>query len=231
MSSFPVADALRGAGPIESPRGRLPRRFLSKNGGSIGLERLPAEGGARLIEMYLAFQPRGSFQGLPPLKDAVCVKWVREMLATGIHAVATGRTTGTDPSSPTPQSVPPPAGLVGHAGLFPINPQKCEMLVVVCPSYQNLGIGTELVRSCVDLAGELGFERIWLPVDATNVRARHIYRKCGFEYVSNQARPRIGHGLPLRPKRAADRSGPDGLPIVGLPPARPPRMRSAFKGH
>ena len=53
-------------------------------------------------------------------------------------------------------------------------------------SYQNLGIGTELVRSCVDLAGELGFERIWWPVDATNVRARHIYRKCGFEYVSNQ---------------------------------------------
>ena len=38
-------------------------------------------------------------------------------------------------------------------------PAECEMLVVVCPAFQNLGIGTELVRSCIDLAGELGFER------------------------------------------------------------------------
>ena len=60
------------------------------------------------------------------------------------------------------------------------------MLVVVCPGFQNLGIGTELVRSCIDLAAELGFQQIWLPVDATNVRARHVYRKCGFEYVSNK---------------------------------------------
>ena len=148
--------------------------------------------------MYLAFQPRGSFQGLPPIKDEVCVKWVREMLATGVHIVAIDR----------------PAGLVGHTGLFPVNRQKCEMLVVVCPDYQNLGIGTELVRSCVALAGELGFERIWLPVDATNVRARHIYRKCGFEYVSNQqglgldmvchVRPRhsCGQITPRRPCRS-----------------------------
>ena len=76
--------------------------------------------------------------------------------------------------------------IVGHAALFPINDKKCEMLVVVCPGFQNLGIGTELVRSCIELADELGFERIWLPVDATNVRARHVYRKCGFEYVSNK---------------------------------------------
>ena len=76
--------------------------------------------------------------------------------------------------------------IVGHAALFPVNDKKCEMLVVVCPGFQNLGIGTELVRSCIDLAAELGFERIWLPVDATNVRARHVYRKCGFEYVSNK---------------------------------------------
>ena len=55
------------------------------------------------------------------------------------------------------------------------------MLVVVCPGFQNLGIGTELVRSCIEVADELGFQRIWLPVDATNVRARHVYRKCGFE--------------------------------------------------
>ena len=133
----------------ESPRQPPPATvFVARMAIRSNLERLPAESGRRLIEMYLAYQPRGSFQGLPPFKDEVCVKWVREMLATGVHVVAIDQR----------------ACLIGHTGLFPINPQKCEMLVVVCPDYQNLGIGTQLVRSCIELAGELGFERIWLPV-------------------------------------------------------------------
>jgi RimJ/RimL family protein N-acetyltransferase len=147
----------------------LPRTFRGKNGLPVELHRLADRAGRRLIDMYLAFKPRNSFQGLPPLKDEVCVRWVQDMLRDGIHVVA--QSAGT--------------ALVGHSALFPINPQKCEMLVVVCPGFQDLGIGTELVRSCVDLAGELGFGRIWLPVEATNVRARHVYRKCGFEYMSN----------------------------------------------
>jgi RimJ/RimL family protein N-acetyltransferase len=148
----------------------LPRPFVGKNGMTIHLHRLPPEEGNRLIDMYLAFQPRNSFQGLPPIKDEVCIKWVREMLVTGIHITAESAE----------------KALVGHSALFPVNQHKCELLVVVCPGFQNLGIGTELVRSCIELAEELGFERIWLPVDATNVRARHVYRKCGFEYDSNK---------------------------------------------
>ena len=100
--------------------------------------------------MYLAFEPRNSFQGLPPIKDAVCISWVRDMLRTGINVVATCDG----------------VGIVGHTALFPINQHKCEMLVVVCPGFQNVGIGTELVQTCIDLADELGYQRIWLPVDA-----------------------------------------------------------------
>jgi RimJ/RimL family protein N-acetyltransferase len=147
----------------------LPRTFQGKNGLPVELHRLADDAGGPLIDMYLTYKPRNSFQGLPPLKDEVCVRWVQDMLRDGIHVVAQAAGTA----------------LVGHAALFPINPQKCEMLVVVCPGFQDLGIGTELVRSCVDLAAELDFQRIWLPVEATNVRARHIYRKCGFEYTSN----------------------------------------------
>jgi len=167
----------------------LPRSFAGKNGLPIEIHRLPDDAGQRLIDMYLAFQPRNSFQGLPPIKDEVCVRWVREILVTGIHVTAVpSRSAGLRPAqkdageTPALQNQP----IIGHAAIFPVNPQKCEMLVVVCPGFQNLGIGTELVRSCIDLAAELGFERIWLPVDATNVRARHVYRKCGFEYVSNK---------------------------------------------
>jgi RimJ/RimL family protein N-acetyltransferase len=185
-----------------TPLGGVARHFDCKNGNAIELRRLPAEGGQQLIEMYLAFQPRGSFQGLPPIKDQVCIKWVREMLATGVHVVA----------------IDGPAGFIGHTALFPVNQQKCEMLVVVCPNYQNLGIGTELVRSCIALSEELGFERIWLPVDATNVRARHIYRKCGFEYVSNKQGRELDMVCHLRPANTVrTENAPMALPIVNLP--------------
>ena len=50
--------------------------------------------------------------------------------------------------------------IVGHTALFPVNRQKCEMLVVVCPGFQNVGIGTELVRTCIDLADELGLPEL-----------------------------------------------------------------------
>jgi RimJ/RimL family protein N-acetyltransferase len=148
----------------------LPRTTAAKNGLPVELQLLPADAAPRLIDMYLSYQPRNSFQGLPPIKDAVCVNWVRDMLRTGINVIALADR----------------VSIVGHTALFPINQQKCEMLVVVYPAFQNVGIGTELVRTCIDLAYELGHERIWLPVDATNVRARHIYKKCGFEYVSSK---------------------------------------------
>jgi GNAT superfamily N-acetyltransferase len=166
--------------------GCLPRSFAAKNGVHVELRLLDA--GQRLIDMYLAFRPRNCFQGLPPLKDAVCVSWVQDVLRTGVNVIAqaiNGTGLINDPADVRSASASS-AELIGHTALFPVNRKKCEMLVVVCPGFQNLGIGTELVRSCIDLAAELGFERIWLPVDATNLRARHVYRKCGFEYVSNQ---------------------------------------------
>ncbi len=151
----------------------LPRRAAAKNGLSCDFRLLPRGGGActqRLIDMYLGFQPRNCFQGLPPVKDAACVRWVQEMLGTGFNVVADCG----------------PHGMIGHAALFPVNAHKCEMLAVVCPEFQNIGIGTELVRSCLLLAEELGIEKIWLEVSAANLRARHVYRKCGFECASTR---------------------------------------------
>ena len=88
--------------------------------------------------------------------------------------------------------------MAGHAALFPINDERCEMLVVVSPPFQNVGIGTQLSRCIVQLAYEAGFERIWLPVEATNVRARHVYAKCGFEYLPADDVRELEMGLDLR---------------------------------
>lgn len=173
----------------QTPHRCLPRKFQGKNGVAVALDRLPNGAGQRLIDMYLAYRPRNSFQGLPPIKDEVCIRWVRDMLANGIHLVAApiaDSESAKNRAGETPAIGNTEPAVIGHAALFPVDTQKCEMLVVVCPSFQNIGIGTELVRSCIELAAELGFQRIWLPVDSTNVRARHVYRKTGFEYVSQE---------------------------------------------
>jgi RimJ/RimL family protein N-acetyltransferase len=150
----------------------LPRKFFDKHRQLLRLELLAEPAHERLLAMYLAFQPRNCFQGLPPIRDEVCTQWVRGMIGTGVNLVA--------------ESVE--QAVVGHAALFPINREKCEMLVVVSPTHQNAGIGTELVRGCLAVAAELSFTRIWLPVEATNVRARRVYEKCGFRYVSPPGR-------------------------------------------
>jgi GNAT superfamily N-acetyltransferase len=146
----------------------LPRKFFNKTGELLRLELLSKDAHGRLLAMYLAFQPRNCFQGLPPIRDEVCVKWIHGMIETGVNLLAESA----------------PGEVVGHAAIFPINPRKCELLVVVSHEHQNTGIGTELVRGCIAVAAELDFERIWLPVEAKNIRARRVYEKCGFAYVS-----------------------------------------------
>lgn len=153
----------------EEPLHSLPRAFINKQGEAILVHLLDGLVTPRLVEMYLAFQPRNSFQGLPPVKDAACVKWVEQMAANATNLVALSFA----------------KGVVGHAALFPMKDAACEFLVVVAPPFQNTGIGTELTRSAVQVSYEIGFEKMWLDVDATNVRARHVYKKCGFDYLSD----------------------------------------------
>jgi RimJ/RimL family protein N-acetyltransferase len=76
---------------------------------------------------------------------------------------------------------------------------------------QNLGIGTRLTTCAVQLADALGYDKIWLPVDATNVRARHIYAKCGFEYVAQDSGRELDMCLDLAQRRTGL------LPLVPAP--------------
>jgi len=186
--------------------GNFPRDFLTKNRQLLRLQLLEENLHRRLVETYLIFQPRNSFQGLPPIKDEVCVKWVEEMIRTGINLVA----------------ICSEAGIVGHTALFPINDNKCEMLVVVWPRLQNVGIGTELTRCCVEMACKLGFEKIWLPVDAINLRARHIYVKCGFEYASHKLSRELDMVCDLSRRRVSrnqDGMAPSAQFTVHCPPS------------
>jgi len=165
----------------------LPYAFVNKNGAPLWVTMLDEARRRQLIEMYLAYQPRNSFSGLPPIKDAVCVRWVEKMAATGINLVALclGE------------------GLVGHVALFPIDRVTCEILAVVSPPEQGLGIGTELIRCAIRLARQRGFRTIRLVVESSNHIARHVYEKCGFEYLTDDLAGELDMSLDLRPSTSA----------------------------
>jgi CBS domain-containing protein/GNAT superfamily N-acetyltransferase len=189
---------------------RLPQAFITRKGEAVLIKTLDEKTCPGLMHMYLTFQPRGSFQGLPPLTDAACAKWVRYMIQSGINLVALSFG----------------EGVVGHCALFPIDEQVCETLVVVHPPFQNVGIGTQLTRCSVQLAYEIGFERIWLPVEATNVRARHVYKKCGFEYLPGGDERELEMALNLKryhdilSTSVAEIMNPDVIVIRGDQPCR-----------
>lgn len=121
--------------------------------------------------MYLGFRPRNCFNGLPPINDDACVRWVEQMMDTGVNLIA----------------ISCEQGMVGHTALFPMGERTCETIVVVLPEHQQAGIGSQLARCGVQLSYELGFEKIWLCVEARNQVARHVYSRCGFRYVAHAA--------------------------------------------
>lgn len=145
-----------------------PHTFLDKKNEPIIIKFLDDPLNDQLFDLYLHQVPRNSFDGLPPIKDAACMKWVQEMIATGINLVA----------------ISIEGGLVGHAALFPMNENMCEMFLVVSPYYQHSGIGFQLTRCIIQLASELGYKKIWLYGEMRDQTAKHLYKKCGFEYLS-----------------------------------------------
>ena len=161
---------------------RSPQAFITKKGDAVLIRTLDDKTCQGLVDMYLAYQPRSAFQGLPPITDEACVKWVGYMIQSGINLVALSFG----------------EGVVGHTVLFPIDEKVCELLVVVSPKWQNAGIGTQLTRCSVQMAYEMGFDRLWLPVARTNLRARHVYKKCGFEYLVAGDRHELEMALDLK---------------------------------
>ena len=164
----------------------FPHAFINKKAEAILIRTLEAKQHRQLTEMYLAYEPRSSFAGLPPIADEACVRWVEEMIENAVNLLA----------------VSFEEGVTGHAALFPIDEQDCEVLVVVSPHHQKIGIGTELTRCLIQLAHELDFDRMKLNVEARNHVARHVYEKCGFHYNSRHLRDELDMSLDLETYRS-----------------------------
>ena len=57
---------------------------------------------------------------------------------------------------------------------------KAELGITVHDDYQNLGVGTELIKHLLHIAHKSGLKKVHLIVNTSNKRAIHVYEKFGF---------------------------------------------------
>lgn len=74
--------------------------------------------------------------------------------------------------------------IVGGASIHPRTDKRshvAEFGIFIKNGYRNQGLGTNLTDTFTKIAAEHGFEAIQLSVYATNKRAFHVYKKCGYK--------------------------------------------------
>ena len=138
-----------------------------KNGRSVSLATYRPEDKEALVSMYASMSPEAIEWGLPPYDRARIERWTTD-LTNNITLLAR-----------LEQRV------VGHLQLFriPFERRKGvgEVFIYVHQDFQNIGLGTMMMKRAIELAKERGFHRLGLTVVADNHRAIKVYETVGFK--------------------------------------------------
>jgi len=77
--------------------------------------------------------------------------------------------------------------LVGGAGIAPLenfDGNVCELQkMYFLPEARGRGIGTEMMRICLEKAQDFGFEKCYLETMPYMIAAQKLYERSGFEYI------------------------------------------------
>jgi RimJ/RimL family protein N-acetyltransferase len=142
-------------------------RVELKGGRAVGLEIYRPEDKEALVAMYASMSPEAIKWGMPPYDRARIERWTAD-LANNITLIAR-----------LDQRI------VGHLQLFriPFERRKGvgEVFIYLHQDFQNIGLGTMMVKRAIELAKERGFHRLGLTVVADNHRAIKVYEKVGFK--------------------------------------------------
>ncbi len=142
----------------------LPFSFVDRKGRPIRIRAAAPDDHDRILKMHRDYEPKESYQGLPPANPDKLVEWVRSMTENGFNLVGLSFD----------------GEVVCHGCILAIDQGRSEFVLAVSPPFQSAGIGTHLTRLVKKASQQLGFERIWLCVETSNHKARHIYTKLGF---------------------------------------------------
>ncbi len=138
-----------------------------KNGKTVRLAMYRAEDKEDLVSMYASMSPEAVKWGMPPYDRSRIERWTAD-LANNITLIAR-----------LGQKV------AGHLYLFrmPYERRKGvgEVLIYIHQDFQNIGLGTAMMRKAIEIAKERGFHRLGLTVVADNHAAVKVYEKVGFK--------------------------------------------------
>lgn len=117
--------------------------------------------------MYARMSPEAIKWGLPPYDRARIERWTSD-LTNRIILIARLE-----------------ERIVGHLQIFRIPDERrkgvTELFIYIHQDFQNLGLGTTMMKKAIELAKDRGFHRIGLTVVADNHRAIKVYEKVGFK--------------------------------------------------
>ncbi len=116
--------------------------------------------------MYVEFEPKGEYQGLPPRTESQIRKWLTQLREQGFDqfiAEIGNR-------------------IVGHAMLCPSQRRtEAELAIFFHQGYRGLGLGKRLLLGVLSFGcKKLALERVWLFVTGSNPVALHLFEEVGF---------------------------------------------------
>ena len=76
--------------------------------------------------------------------------------------------------------------VIGYMGLYAVAGEGSVTNVATHPDHRRKGVGKALVENAVAVGKELGLEYITLEVRQSNLPARELYEKCGFQIVGKR---------------------------------------------
>jgi len=66
--------------------------------------------------------------------------------------------------------------------------------ITVHDKFQNMGIGTVLLKHLLDIARGTKLRKVWVLVNTTNAVAVHLYKKAGFEIEGKRYNKKVVKG-------------------------------------
>jgi RimJ/RimL family protein N-acetyltransferase len=127
-----------------------------------------------LLDMYLTFEPKAAYQGLPPFRKEVTRDWVVSLVD------APGNTNFVSCVGER---------VIAHAALvhYPQLPDAQEIIIFVHQDYQHQGLGRQLFLATLNWAcQQLHLQRVWLYVNWHNLPARRLYTSIGFDALPSE---------------------------------------------
>jgi RimJ/RimL family protein N-acetyltransferase len=142
-------------------------RVMLKNGSELSLEAYRPESKEALVAMYASMSPEAIKWGLPPYDRARIERWTSNLTNNVILVARLEKR------------------IVGHLQMSSMTFERrrgvAELFIYIHQDFQNLGLGTSMMRKAIELAKDRGFHRLGLTVVADNHRAIKVYEKVGFK--------------------------------------------------